>query len=218
MACFLSRFISYFNIYVFFLYSQFFICRLAGVEWTRHQKHFSVFYIVMLCHFIMHLVSEVSELMLCFLLVACVSYDSANSRINICHIFITGEMISIPLLNSVASIWPLPFGLLLQKSTYGNYQNRITFNSSISLPHSRDLPRNHREHGPNRYVPTIHNLHDLSTKELKEYFPMESSHLILKHSLEEPQVLFFPNQLHLFLIINLLLINFYSRVFIVNLS
>lgn len=152
-----------------------------------------MFYIVTLCHFIMHLVSEISEQMICFLLVACVSCDSVNSRVNIFHIFITGEMVSIPLLNSVASIWPLPFGLLLQKATYGNYLNRLTFNSSTSLSHSRDLPRNHREHVPNHYASTIHNLHDLSTKELKESFPMESSHLILKHSSEEPQVLIFSN-------------------------
>ncbi|KAL6865049.1 hypothetical protein ACP4OV_016200 [Aristida adscensionis] len=94
---------------------------------------------------------------------------------------VTGEVVSIPLPYSVSSIWPLPFGLLLQKSTDGG---RIV-SSSSSLLNARDLSRPNKEFGINYNASS--QLNPLETDNKADRANV-SSHLILKHPLEEPQV------------------------------
>lgn len=117
-----------------------------------------------------------------------------NSLVSYCkrklcfHSFIwTGEVISIPLPRTITSIWPLPFGLLLQ-SIEGNFPAHAPFPSSSHLLGARDIPRPRREigHSPqNNYsLPSSFN-HNIKGETVSM-----SSHLILSDLLEEPQVVF----------------------------
>ena len=117
-----------------------------------------------------------------------------NSLVSYCkrklcfHSFIwTGEVISIPLPRTITSIWPLPFGLLLQ-SIEGNFPVHAPFPSSSHLLGARDIPRPRREigHSPqNNYsLPSSFN-HNIKGETVSM-----SSHLILRDLLEEPQVVF----------------------------
>jgi len=78
-------------------------------------------------------------------------------------------------------MWPLPFGLLLQKSMDGNRP----ISSSSSLLNARDLSRPNKDYVNNQY--TSHQLNS-SDPNIKEDDAFISSHLILRHPLEEPQV------------------------------
>ncbi|KAG8067808.1 hypothetical protein GUJ93_ZPchr0005g14946 [Zizania palustris] len=93
---------------------------------------------------------------------------------------VTGEVVSIPLPYAVSSIWSLPFGLLLQKSTDGG---RVVLSSS-SLLKTRDLIRPNKEFGLNYNVSSQGNTLETVSKADGAII---SSHLILKHPLEEPQ-------------------------------
>ncbi|KAL6620059.1 hypothetical protein ACP70R_035198 [Stipagrostis hirtigluma subsp. patula] len=97
---------------------------------------------------------------------------------------VTGEVVNIPLPYSVSSIWPLPFGLLLQKSTDGG---RIV-SSSSSLLNARDITRPNKEYGLNYNVSCQVNTFETDSKADGAII---SSHLILKHPLEEPQAAYF---------------------------
>ncbi|KAL3521232.1 hypothetical protein ACH5RR_019381, partial [Cinchona calisaya] len=110
---------------------------------------------------------DMSEALLCVL------------QINSLTIYNTsGEVVSVPLPHSIKSIWPLPFGLLLQDAPEGNSSVHIPFLSpSVSLS-----ARSRREVGYNNSTSThafdfIHKGDGTSV----------SSHLILKDPLEEPQ-------------------------------
>ncbi|KAH7677904.1 Anaphase-promoting complex subunit 1 protein [Dioscorea alata] len=94
--------------------------------------------------------------------------------------YTSGEVVCIPLPYGIASIWPLPFGLLMQKSMDGSRP----ISSSSSLLNARDLSRFSKEYGLNYY--NSHQLNSLETI-TKEAGAITSSHLILKHPLEEPQ-------------------------------
>jgi anaphase-promoting complex subunit 1 len=96
-----------------------------------------------------------------------------------CHI--AGEVVSIPLPYAISSIWPLPFGLLLQKSTDGGRM----VSSSSSLLNARDLNRPNKEYGLTYNVSCQSNTMETDSKANGAII---SSHLILKHPLEEPQV------------------------------
>ncbi|CAM0955935.1 unnamed protein product [Alopecurus aequalis] len=97
---------------------------------------------------------------------------------------VTGEVVSIPLTYAVSSIWPLPFGLLLQKSADGGRM----VSSSIPLLNARDLTRPNKEFGLNYNVSCqTHSPEAVS----KSDGTIISSHLILKHPLEEPQATYF---------------------------
>ncbi|KAJ1262414.1 hypothetical protein BS78_09G105800 [Paspalum vaginatum] len=93
---------------------------------------------------------------------------------------VTGEIVSIPLPYAISSIWPLPFGLLLQKSTDGG---RVV-SSSSSLLNARDLTRPNKEYGLAYNVSCQANNVETDSKANGAII---SSHLILKHPLEEPQ-------------------------------
>ncbi|EEE63377.1 hypothetical protein OsJ_18189 [Oryza sativa Japonica Group] len=97
---------------------------------------------------------------------------------------VNGEVASIPLPYAVSSIWPLPSGLLLQKSTDGGHMVL----SSTSLLKSRDLIRPNKEFGLNYNVSSQVNTLETVSKADGAIF---SSHLILKHPLEEPQATYF---------------------------
>ncbi|KAK3042105.1 hypothetical protein RJ639_001807 [Escallonia herrerae] len=97
----------------------------------------------------------------------------------------TGETVSIHLHRPLTSIWPLPFGLLLQQATETSSPTYVPFSSSGPLLSARDLPRQRRYIG---YSPqhnfTSPNAFDYA---MKEEGPSTSSHLVLKDLLEEPQ-------------------------------
>ncbi|XP_020086066.1 anaphase-promoting complex subunit 1 isoform X1 [Ananas comosus] len=91
----------------------------------------------------------------------------------------SGEVVSIPLPYAVASIWPLPFGLLLQKSDRSR-----TIHSSSSLANERDLSRSNKDYGLSHHA----SFQQTSFEAVcKDNVAMMGSHLILKHPLEEPQ-------------------------------
>lgn len=87
--------------------------------------------------------------------------------------YFAGEVVCIPLRYSVEHTWPLPFGLLLQKSMEGNRP----VPASSSLLNSRDLSRpNNRDYVNSQFVSS------------KDDDANVASHLILIHPMEEPQV------------------------------
>ncbi|XP_062231175.1 anaphase-promoting complex subunit 1 isoform X2 [Phragmites australis] len=97
---------------------------------------------------------------------------------------VTGDVVSIPLQYAVSSIWPLPFGLLLQKSTDGG----CVVSSSSSLLNARDLTRPNKEYGLNYNSSCQANTLETDSKADGAII---SSHLILKHPLGEPQATYF---------------------------
>lgn len=106
---------------------------------------------------------------------------------NILRFCSTGEVGSIPLPHAVASIWSLPFGLLLQRATEGCLPTNISLSSSNPYLSARDAFRQKRDVG---YSP----LHNYTQTHKFEYNTRNdgismSSHMILKHPFEEPQVL-----------------------------
>ncbi|KAL9226701.1 hypothetical protein vseg_002481 [Gypsophila vaccaria] len=94
----------------------------------------------------------------------------------------SGELRSIPLPGIVTSIWPLPFGLLLQQAAEGNLPS-----SSSSFLSARDISLSRREihHSPQQGLgfPSMNYIG-------KGNISSVSSHLILNDPLEEPQPTF----------------------------
>ncbi|XP_058110276.1 anaphase-promoting complex subunit 1 isoform X2 [Magnolia sinica] len=138
-----------------------------------HRRYTSCSSIIMACWCRM---DSISEPLLCVLQIDTLTVYNTS-----------GEVICIPLPHPIASIWPLPFGLLLQRATDGTRPAYLPFSSSSPLLNARDLSRPNREHASSQYnlsafSSSSHNVvGDASTM---------SSHLILKHPLEEPQVVF----------------------------
>ncbi|KAJ0979367.1 hypothetical protein J5N97_014841 [Dioscorea zingiberensis] len=131
-----------------------------------HKRYTSSNSVIMACWCRM---DAISDALLCVLQV-----DSLSIY------YTSGEVVCIPLPYAITSIWPLPFGLLLQKSMDGSRP----ISSSSSLLNARDLSRSNKEYGLNHYG--FHQLNSFETV-TKEAGAMTSSHLILKHPLEEPQ-------------------------------
>lgn len=50
-----------------------------------------------------------------------------------------GEVVSLPLPRTITSIWPLPFGLLLQQDVEANIPSRLPFSSPSPLLSTRDM-------------------------------------------------------------------------------
>ncbi|KAK1321292.1 Anaphase-promoting complex subunit 1 [Acorus calamus] len=103
-------------------------------------------------------------------------FDNAVGYLTYGH---TGEVACIPLPHAITSIWPLPFGLLLQKESDENRSPYFQVSSSNTLANVRNLTRPIRGYGSN--PPNL-----LNSMEHVARMDM-SSHLILKHPLEEPQ-------------------------------
>ncbi|XP_059457851.1 anaphase-promoting complex subunit 1 [Corylus avellana] len=97
----------------------------------------------------------------------------------------SGEVVSIPLPRTITSIWPLPFGLLLQQAAEVYSPAHIPFSSSSTLLGACDIPRHRREIG---HSPP-HKLGSLSAFDygFKGDTSSMCSHLMLKDPLEEPQ-------------------------------
>ncbi|ESW13748.1 hypothetical protein PHAVU_008G222900 [Phaseolus vulgaris] len=79
----------------------------------------------------------------------------------------SGEVVSLPLPRTITSIWPLPFGLLLQQDVEANILSRVPFSSTSPLLSTRDMllsASNHIQRGEGTSV---------------------SSHLILMDPLDE---------------------------------
>ncbi|GLT54489.1 hypothetical protein SLA2020_276820 [Shorea laevis] len=97
----------------------------------------------------------------------------------------SGEVISIPLPRTITSIWPLPFGLLLQQAAEVYSPAHIPFSSSSTLLGTCDIPRHRKEigHSPQ------HKFGSMSSFDcvFKGDTSSMCSHLILKDPLEEPQ-------------------------------
>ena len=81
-----------------------------------------------------------------------------------------GEVVSLPLPRTITSIWPLPFGLLLQQEVEANIPSRAPFSSTSPLFSTRDMlltASNHIQKGEGTSI---------------------CSHLILMDPLDEQQV------------------------------
>ncbi|KAK9159119.1 hypothetical protein Scep_005693 [Stephania cephalantha] len=109
----------------------------------------------------------------------------------------SGEVVCIPLHHPIASIWPIPSGLLLQKAALGSYPARATSLTSNLLLNERDLFRSKRELGYSQQHSLIaygpqhsSNSFNSSHHSVKGDAAKLSSHLILKDPLEEPQATF----------------------------
>ncbi|OVA02727.1 Anaphase-promoting complex subunit 1 [Macleaya cordata] len=97
----------------------------------------------------------------------------------------SGEVVRVPLPHTITSIWPLPFGLILQKAAEGSHPAYVPFSSSSPLFNARDLSRPKRELGYSpQHIPNTLNSFD---NFVKGDVTKLSSHLILKDLLEEPQ-------------------------------
>ncbi|KAL0341266.1 UNVERIFIED_CONTAM: Anaphase-promoting complex subunit [Sesamum radiatum] len=120
----------------------------------------------------------------------CLRYAGAEWAICLkpCFVFckLIGEVVSVPLPHAIASIWPLPFGLLLQRAPEGSLLTNISLSSSNPLLSARDIFRPKRDIGyspQNNYTPT--HIFDFVTRSDGTSMP---SHLILKDPLEDPQI------------------------------
>ncbi|XP_020168508.1 anaphase-promoting complex subunit 1 [Aegilops tauschii subsp. strangulata] len=135
-----------------------------------HKRYASPNTVIMACWCRME---ALSDALLCVLQVDTLSiYD------------VTGEVVSIPLPYAVSSIWSLPFGILLQKSSDGGRM----VSSSSSLLNARDLTRPNKEFGLNYNVACQAQTPESANKSDGTII---SSHLILKHPLEVPQATYF---------------------------
>ncbi|TQD69455.1 hypothetical protein C1H46_045012 [Malus baccata] len=118
---------------------------------------------------------DMTEALLCVLQVACLTIYNTS-----------GEVVSVPLSRTITSVWPLPFGLLLQQAAEVNSTIHAPSSSSTTLFGVRDLPRPRREsgHSPQHNVNFVTSLDHIAKGETS----LVSSHLILKDPLEEPQL------------------------------
>lgn len=57
-------------------------------------------------------------------------FGATATKIFFCLI---GEVVSLPLPRTITSIWPLPFGLLLQQEVEANISSRVPFSSTSPL-------------------------------------------------------------------------------------
>ncbi|KAL8463255.1 hypothetical protein ACS0TY_034046 [Phlomoides rotata] len=96
-----------------------------------------------------------------------------------------GEVVSVPLPHAVASIWSLPFGLLLQRATEGSLLSNISLSSSNPYLSSRDVFRQKRDVG---YSPLYNTQTHIFEQNTRIDGISMSSHLILKDPFEEPQI------------------------------
>ena len=112
-----------------------------------------------------------------------------------------GEVVSLPLSRTITSIWPLPFGLLLQQEVEANIPSHVPFSSASPLLNTRDMSRPRRELGnsPQHCVSPFNELNHIQKGEVTSM----SSHLILMDPLDEQQVCYnsFPLLLRFYLFI-----------------
>lgn len=97
-----------------------------------------------------------------------------------------GEVVSIAIPCSTTSIWPLPFGVLLQQAVEANFSTNASFSSSSLHFGTSDVSRSRRE----MVLSSQTNLISQSGFEntCKGDIATLSSHLIVSDPMEEPQV------------------------------
>ncbi|BAB11545.1 meiotic check point regulator-like protein [Arabidopsis thaliana] len=114
-----------------------------------------------------------TEAFLCVLQIACLTIYNTS-----------GEVVSVPLMRTVKSIWPLPCGLLLEQAGEVNPPSHVPFSPVSPILGSREMLRQRKEVGnsspQNFHSPVAHDL--ISKRDM----PCMSSHLILRDPLEEP--------------------------------
>lgn len=97
----------------------------------------------------------------------------------------TGEVAAIPLPCTIASIWPLPFGLLLQQGAEGEFSANFYSKSSNLLFGASAIASPRREFGQSpRSNSSFLSPLATSMKWLRAY----SSHMILRDVIGEPEV------------------------------
>lgn len=101
-------------------------------------------------------------------------------------LFLTGEVVTIPISRTITSIWSFPFGLLMEQAVETNSPVHVPFLSSSPLVGIRDIARARREtgHSPQSsasFLSTFDHVFKGDTSSI-------STHLILKDPLESPQV------------------------------
>lgn len=94
-------------------------------------------------------------------------FGAIVTEISFCLI---GEVVSLPFPHTITSIWPLPFGLLLQQEVEANIPSHVPFSSTSPLLNTRDM------------------LHSASNHIQKGEGTSVSSHLILMDPLDELRV------------------------------
>ncbi|KAJ4911668.1 Anaphase-promoting complex subunit 1 [Raphanus sativus] len=112
-----------------------------------------------------------AEAFLCVLQIGCLTIYNTS-----------GEVVSVPLPRTVVSIWPLPFGILLQQAAEMYPTSSIPFSSASPALGSREMLRQRKEVGnisPQNFHSTV--AHGLTSKR-----DLSASHLILRDPLEEP--------------------------------
>ncbi|KAJ0235224.1 Anaphase-promoting complex subunit 1 [Hirschfeldia incana] len=114
------------------------------------------------------------EAFLCVLQIGCLTVYSTS-----------GEVVSVPLSRTVISVWPLPFGLLLQQAAQVNQSSHVPFSAATPALGSRGMLRQRKEVG--NISPQ--NFHSSVAHELTSRRDM-ASHLILRDPLEEPEPIY----------------------------
>ncbi|RAL51299.1 hypothetical protein DM860_010801 [Cuscuta australis] len=146
---------------------------LEGIVWSigsRVYKRFtSPSTVIKACFCRM---GDTSEVVLCVLQLDSLSIYS-----------VSGEVISIPLPRSISSIWPLPYGLLLEQAGEGDSFKNILRSSLSPYLGPRDIVC------PKKDVSPTHNSNRIRGNDfiMKGDEVSMSSHMILKDALEEPQ-------------------------------
>uniref|UniRef100_A0A803M3V4 Anaphase-promoting complex subunit 1 n=1 Tax=Chenopodium quinoa TaxID=63459 RepID=A0A803M3V4_CHEQI len=142
--------------------------RIMWITGSRVYKRFTLSSAVIMacwCH-----LAHSSEAVLCIL------------QVDVLTIFNTaGELTSVPLPGIVTSIWPLPFGLLVQQAAEGNRPTYAPLSFSAPLLNSRDtLLKRELRQSPQQ-------IFGFSSSDDQGNSASVSSHLILNDPLEEPQ-------------------------------
>ncbi|XP_054788723.1 anaphase-promoting complex subunit 1 isoform X4 [Prosopis cineraria] len=101
-----------------------------------------------------------------------------------------GEVVSLPLPHTISSIWPLPFGLLLQQEVETNIPSCVPFSSSSSSPlpsaHALWRPRRELGHSPQQCFSPFSAPNNIQKGEAATI----SSHLIWMDPLDEQKPIF----------------------------
>ncbi|KAF7806554.1 myosin-6-like isoform X2 [Senna tora] len=118
-----------------------------------------------------------SEALLCILQIDCLTIYNTS-----------GEVVSLPLPCTISSIWPLPFGLLLQQEVEANIPSSVPFSSLSPLLSTRESWRPRRElgHSPQHCFSPFSALNHIQKGEATSI----SSHLIFMDTLDEQQPTF----------------------------
>ncbi|KAF7837563.1 Anaphase-promoting complex subunit 1 [Senna tora] len=148
------------------------------IIWSTGSRVFKRFTlrspVVMVCW---SCLGHTSEALLCILQIDCLTIYNTS-----------GEVVSLPLPCTISSIWPLPFGLLLQQEVEANIPSSVPFSSLSPLLSTRESWRPRRElgHSPQHCFSPFSALNHIQKGEATSI----SSHLIFMDTLDEQQPTF----------------------------